>query len=247
MRLVSRARIVRFVGRLLSKLVGRGRSARREPAGRQVSSNFLSRPRNFLARRGRWTKAALALSVAAVFAFASVAAVVYEYGGRSSDAGADAAIVLGAAVWTRRPSPVFRERINHAVELYKTGRVRKLILTGGQGESDEPAESVAARTYAVQRGVRAADVYVERQSHNTYENLQQASRIVAAQRMRRVLVVTDPLHMKRAVSMARDLGLDAHPSPTPTTRYQSARSQLTLLFEETYHLIGYRLSRLVFG
>ncbi|HEV2765160.1 MAG TPA: YdcF family protein, partial [Pyrinomonadaceae bacterium] len=89
--------------------------------------------RNFLARRGRVAKALLATCAAALLLLAFVAAGIYTYGGHTSDGRADAAVVLGAAVWTRRPSPVFRERINHAVELYKRGRVRKLILTGGRG------------------------------------------------------------------------------------------------------------------
>lgn len=203
--------------------------------------------KRFMTGRGRLAKTLLLACGAGLLLFASVAASIYAYGGRTSEGEADAAIVLGAAVWTRRPSPVFEERINHAVELYKSGRVRKLILTGGRGAADEPAESAAARTYAVRRGVRPADILTENKSHTTYENLQQARGIVAERGYGRVLVVTDPLHMKRAVTMARDVGLDAHPSPTPTTRYQSARSQLTLLFQETYTYIGYRLGRLFFG
>lgn len=217
-----------------------GRLARTHLVGRARAA------RTFLAGRGRLVKTLLLACAAGLMLFAFVAAGIYVYGGRTSAEKADAAVVLGAAVWTRRPSPVFRERINHAVELYKRGRVRKLILTGGRGASDEPAESVAARTYAVQRGVRASDILIENRSHTTYENLAEARRIVAAERMGRVLVVTDPLHMKRAVTMARDLGLDAHPSPTPTTRYRSAGSQLSLLFQETYTYIGYRLGRMFF-
>jgi vancomycin permeability regulator SanA len=54
---------------------------------------------------------------------------IYTYGNNSVDASADAAVVLGAAVWSSSPSPVFRERINHAIELYRRGKVRKLIFT----------------------------------------------------------------------------------------------------------------------
>ena len=187
--------------------------------------------KRFLTSRGRLAKTLLLVCGAGLLLFAFVAAAIYAYGGRTAEGKADAAIVLGAAVWTRRPSPVFEERINHAVELYKTGRVRKLILTGGRGAADEPAESAAARSYALRRGVRPSDILTENKSHTTYENLRHARRIVDEQGFRRVLVVTDPLHMKRAVTMARDVGLDAHPSPTPTPRSQSARSQLTLLFQ----------------
>jgi hypothetical protein len=50
----------------------------------------------------------------------------------------------------------------------------------------------------------------------------------------RVLVVSDPLHMRRAMRMAIDLGLDAHPSPTPTSRYRSLTTQLPMLLREVY-------------
>jgi uncharacterized SAM-binding protein YcdF (DUF218 family) len=58
-----------------------------------------------------------------------------------------------------------------------------------------------------------------------------------------VLIVSDPLHMKRAVSMARDVGLKAEPSPTPSTRYRGLRSQAGQLAYETYYYVGYLLSR----
>jgi len=55
--------------------------------------------------------------------------------------------------------------------------------------------------------------------------------------------VSDPLHMKRAVLMARDVGLEAGPSPTPSTRYRGFGSQARMLARETYYYIGYLLSR----
>src|SRR5678815_1180870 len=75
---------------------------------------------------------------------------IYSFGNTSSNSQADAAVVLGAAVWTANVSPVFRERINHAINLYRKGQVRKLIFTGGQGNPGEPTESSAARNYALQ-------------------------------------------------------------------------------------------------
>lgn len=58
------------------------------------------------------------------------AAGIYTYGKKDESMPADAAIVLGAAVWGDRPSPVFRERIRHAVALYKQGKVERIILRG---------------------------------------------------------------------------------------------------------------------
>ena len=162
----------------------------------------------------------------------------------SSDAEpADAAVVLGAAVWDDRPSPVFVERINHAVELYKRGQVDKLILTGGVGVADAQAESVVAREYAVGQGVVATDILIETESHITYENLLSAKSIMEKNRIGRILVVSDPLHMRRAITMAHDLGIDAHPSPTPTTRYRTWRSQIPFLLREVYFYVGYLLTK----
>jgi uncharacterized SAM-binding protein YcdF (DUF218 family) len=84
---------------------------------------------------------------------------------------------------------------------------------------------------------------IEEKSHTTYENIVYAKQLADAQGVRKVLIVSDPLHMKRAMTMARDLGLSANPSPTPSTRYQGLRSQATLLAHETYYYIGYLLYR----
>jgi uncharacterized SAM-binding protein YcdF (DUF218 family) len=168
---------------------------------------------------------------------------IYSYGNTVSNEPADAAIVLGAAVWGNDLSPVFKERINHALELRRTGKVRKIIFTGGQGNRNELTESSAARKYAIQEGISPADILVEENSHTTYENLVFAREVAVARGLKRVLIVSDPLHMKRAVTMALDLGLDAHPSPTPTTRYQGGAKQLGLLAHETYYYIGYLIRR----
>lgn len=168
-----------------------------------------------------------------------VALRIYIYRNTVADVHADAAIVLGAAMWGEEPSPVFRERINHALDLYRNGKVRKIIFTGGRGNDNEPTESSAARRYAIKRGIPEEGILVEESSHTTYENLFYAKQVADAQHLMTVLIVSDPLHMKRAVVMARDIGLEAYPSPTPTTRYQSAGSQLSLLAYETYYYIGY--------
>ena len=172
-----------------------------------------------------------------------IALRIYSYRTTVSNEPADAAIVLGAAVWGDDVSPVFKERINHAVELRRAGKVRKIIFTGGQGNRDELTESSAARQYAIQEGIAPADILVEESSHTTYENLVFAREVAFARGLKRVLIVSDPLHMRRAVTMAIDLGLDAYPSPTPTTRYQGGAKQLGLLAHETYYYIGYLIRR----
>jgi len=168
-----------------------------------------------------------------------IAVRIYTYGNNAADVKGDAAIVLGAAVWGKEPSPVFRERINHSIDLYRNGKVRKIILTGGQGNKDELTEAAEARQFAVRNGVPERDILVEERSHTTYENLVNAKQVADANGLKKVLIVSDPLHMKRAVAMASDVGLEAYPSPTPTTRYRGWKSQMGSLVHETYYYIGY--------
>ena len=178
-----------------------------------------------------------------VVVVAILAARIYSFSSTRSNQPADAAIVLGAAVWSAGLSPVFRERINHGIDLYRKGKVRKLIFTGGQGNPGEPTESSAARDYALQSGVPAQDILIEEKSHTTYENVLYAKKVADTYAIKKVLIVSDPLHMKRAVLMAQDVGLIAEPSPTPSTRYQGLKSQVGLLAHETYYYIGYLLRR----
>ena len=168
---------------------------------------------------------------------------IYRYGSVSADTQADAAVVLGAAVWTNNVSPVFRERINHALNLYRQNKVRKIIFTGGKGSPNEPTEASAARSYALANGIPAQDILVEQKSHTTYENIVYAKHLADANNLKKVLIVSDPLHMKRAMTMASDIGLDAYPSPTPTTKYQGWNTQLREVARETFYYLGYVIGR----
>jgi len=181
----------------------------------------------------------VAVISALLLAIASTASSIYIYGNSSNNIKADAAIVLGAAVWGEAPSPVFRERINHAINLYKNGSVKKIIFTGGVGERNELAEAIVGKNYAIAQQVKPADILTETQSRTTHQNLKNALEVAKAHQLTTFLIVSDPLHMKRAVLMARGLGMDAHSSPTPTTRYRSFQSQMEFLSRETYFYFVY--------
>ena len=168
---------------------------------------------------------------------------IYRYGNNSVDANADAAVVLGAAVWSNSVSPVFRERINHAIELYRRGKVRKLIFTGGQGNPNEPTEAAAARSYAMANGIPAQDILVEQTSHTIYENIVNAKQLADKNNLKTVLLVSDPMHMRRAMTMANDIDLQASPSPTQTSRYKTWRTQVSELMRETFYYLGYVIGR----
>jgi uncharacterized SAM-binding protein YcdF (DUF218 family) len=164
--------------------------------------------------------------------------------GRFRDARtADAALVLGAAVFKDSPSPVFRERIRHAVSLYQAGHVRTLVMTGGLGPGDHVAEGRAAAEWARRQGVPEVAIVVEERSRTTRENIENSVPLLRAHNLDRVLIVSDPLHMRRAMAIATSLGLNAHPSPTRTTRYTGWGSWAGFLVSEAYHLNRCRILR----
>lgn len=155
---------------------------------------------------------------------------------------ADAAVVLGAAVIDNQPSPVFEARIQHAVNLYKAGRVKLIIMTGGIGEGDTISEAEVARQWSIQHGVDKKAIFVETTSRTTYENILYAHNILKERAVKDVLIVSDPLHLPRALAIARHLGISALPSPTPSSRYQGWRVRAWFLFAETYYLMRCRLA-----
>jgi uncharacterized SAM-binding protein YcdF (DUF218 family) len=168
---------------------------------------------------------------------------IAAYANYSNETPADGIVVLGAAVWGNQPSPVFRERINHAIQLYQDGYAPIIIFTGGKGDSKESAESEVATQYAVKHGVRANDILVETLSTTTEQNLYYARELAMEHNLTSLIIVSDPLHMKRAMLIAEDMGLRAHSSPTRTTRYTGLVEKLKFLARETYYYQRYLLRR----
>jgi uncharacterized SAM-binding protein YcdF (DUF218 family) len=167
---------------------------------------------------------------------------IYSFSLISSYAPADAAVVLGTSVFRDRPSPVFRERINHAIHLYREGIVQNIIFTGGLAGNDKLAESEAAREYAIAQGVPAEHIFIETESYSTCLNLLRAKRIIEENGMDQVLIVSDPLHMRRTMWLAEGIGLKALSSPTPTSRYQSFDRKAGFLVREVYSYGAYLLN-----
>jgi uncharacterized SAM-binding protein YcdF (DUF218 family) len=123
---------------------------------------------------------------------------------------ADAAVVLGAAVWAHgRPSPVLARRTRAAGRLYQEGRVRWVATTGGTGRH-APTEGDAAGKLLVDEGlVDAEHIVVENRSRTTLENLMYLRPALLARGVRSLFVVSDGYHLARGVRMAQDLGFVA--------------------------------------
>jgi uncharacterized SAM-binding protein YcdF (DUF218 family) len=153
-----------------------------------------------------------------------------------TDRGATA-IVLGAAVIGSKPSPVYAARIDHAVDLYRQGRVQHILLTGGRSPEDALTEAASGAAYAMAKGVPESAILQEDRSRTTRENLANAREELGQEaRLQPVLIVSDPLHMRRAMAMAASEDFVAQASPTPTTRYRSLATQAPFLAREVWFM-----------
>ncbi len=147
-------------------------------------------------------------------------------------------IVLGAAVWGDAPSPVYEARLRWAVGRASSGA--RLVLTGGIGEGDSKSEAAVGRDYAIAHGVDVGRVVIEERSTTTAENLANAAPLVGADET--CALVSDPLHLPRALVLARDAGVRVFPSATPHTRYVSTGPRARMLFSEAWYLFKHRVS-----
>jgi uncharacterized SAM-binding protein YcdF (DUF218 family) len=175
------------------------------------------------------------LCVLLVLWLLGVAAWIIWVGDRDQAAQADAIIVLGAAAYDAKPSPVFEERIRHGLDLYQQGYAPKLIFTGGFGGARARfSESQVARRYALKQNIPDRDILIETRSRTTRQNLVEARQLMADNGMHRVIVVSDPLHMARALRLSHELGIDALASSTPSTRFRSFHTSWRFLAQEIY-------------
>ncbi|MGC8873998.1 MAG: YdcF family protein [Chloroflexia bacterium] len=157
---------------------------------------------------------------------------------------AQAIVVLGAAQWNGRPSPVLQARLDRGIELYRQGYAPLLIFTGGAMPGDGSTEASVGRDYALKQGVPETAILVEEQSRTTYENLLGARALLFPRGARSVLLVSDPFHMARSRIIARDLGFDPHPAPTHTSPiYREPLKVAGYTAREALALLSYLLFR----
>lgn len=189
-------------------------------------------------------RAALAV-VALVVLYVAVTAVQVWMAAHSDEAGtADAIVVLGAAQYDGRPSPVLAARLDHVVDLYRRDVAGYIVVTGGNRPGDRFTEAGASARYLSRHGVPGGAVERETTGASSYESLAATARFLQDEGIDDVLLVSDPYHSLRIRSIAEDVGLDARVSPTPTAPY-SWWSQTQRLARETAavavgRIVGFR-------
>jgi uncharacterized SAM-binding protein YcdF (DUF218 family) len=151
---------------------------------------------------------------------------------------ASLAIVLGASTKDGKPTPVFQRRIETAIGLYQKNKVQKVLFTGGPGN---PPQAIVAKQYAQNHGIPEEYILVETQSKNTLENLKFAMQLLPPAREQNVLIVSDSLHLMRAMFLANRLGLKAYPYPVQKTQYLSTATRIKFLLREISAYVYYRV------
>jgi len=126
----------------------------------------------------------------------------------------DAVVVLGAAQFWGRPSPVLEARLQHALELYEQDVAPRIITVGGKQPADNTTEAQAGKDWLVGNGVSRSRVVAVRTGADTLESLTAVAERMAERGWTSATIVTDPAHEARSLAMARALGIDAHGSPT---------------------------------
>jgi uncharacterized SAM-binding protein YcdF (DUF218 family) len=142
---------------------------------------------------------------------------IWEQGSRDDARPAGAIVVLGAAQYDGRPSPVFAARLDHAIQLFEDGYAPRFVVTGGKQAGDRMTEAEAARDYAIARGVPAGAILMEDRGRTTLGSLDSVAAMLADRDVHDAIFVSDPTHMLRVLRIARDAGLTAWGSPTRTS------------------------------
>lgn len=142
---------------------------------------------------------------------------VYLFGLRDETRPADAIVVLGAAQYQGKPSPVLRARLDHAIALYRDSVASTLILTGGVGVGDTTSEAEVGRRYAIKAGVPHGRIIVERAGISTEQSMRTVGRLMQRRGLSSAVMVSDPFHMLRLRIMAGRYGIRPFSSPTRTS------------------------------
>jgi uncharacterized SAM-binding protein YcdF (DUF218 family) len=156
-------------------------------------------------------------TVALVAAWLIALGTVIAWGSRDRARLSDAIVVLGAAQYWGRPSPVLRARLDHAVSLWRRRMAPRVVLTGGVGVGDTTSEAAVGRKYVIGQGIPDSVILLETTGRTTQESLRAVAGMLRSRNEKSVILVSDPFHMLRLDILARRFGLVPYTSPTRTS------------------------------
>jgi uncharacterized SAM-binding protein YcdF (DUF218 family) len=158
-----------------------------------------------------------AIAVLCLVVWVSFVIAIIDAGRGDQASPADAIVVLGAAQYEGRPSPVLRARLDHAISLWNAGLAPRMIVTGGRGVGDTTSEAAVGMRYLVQHGIPADSISMDTEGLTTSESMVTVRQLLGTKAYPSVLVVSDPFHMLRLAILARRLHMIPLLSPTRTS------------------------------
>ncbi len=173
------------------------------------------------------------LVVGAFAIWAATIALILYAGARPVIKQADAILVLGAAQYNGRPSPVFQARLDHAIGLFHKGLATQMVFTGGVGAGDTVSEGEVARRYAIKHDVPAHAIMVEREGVTSAESVGAAAALMRAKGLRSALVVSDSYHMLRLELLARRAGIRPYRAPAASPIDRARRQRVRYILRES--------------
>lgn len=165
-------------------------------------------------RRIFWAVVVLIAAGIALY-LASVTVRIQEQSILDEARAADVIIIMGAAEYRGRPSPVLRARLDHGLDLFRRGLAPRIMTTGGAGGDPVHTEGEVGRAYLVRNGVPSEAIIVEAEGESTVHTLVAAAEMMERMNLKSAVVVSDGYHIFRAKKILQDRGLQVFGSPRP--------------------------------
>jgi uncharacterized SAM-binding protein YcdF (DUF218 family) len=161
----------------------------------------------------RLIKVGVLLALVVVGYFFVTFVQVWAASRRDASRPSQAIVVMGAAQYNGRPSPVLKARLDHAAALYEAKIAPIIVLTGGRRPGDQFTEASASASYLERAGIPEADLLLESDGRNSWQSLAAAARFLKARGITKVVLVSSPYHSLRVEHIAGEVGLEGHASP----------------------------------
>lgn len=166
-----------------------------------------------------------AVAVCAALAYLAFIAGQIEQQSEADEAKpADVIVIMGAAEYRGRPSPVLRARLDHGLELYRKGFAPLILTTGGAGGDPVFTEGEVGRAYLVRQGVRSEDIIVEPEGESTVHSTAAVAEIMRRMNLKSLILVSDGYHIFRTKKMFEFRGLTVYGSPRASNSGGKLRS-----------------------
>jgi uncharacterized SAM-binding protein YcdF (DUF218 family) len=165
--------------------------------------------------------------LAACFTILSIAREIQRQSTADEARPADVILVLGAAEYRGRPSPVLEARLNHALFLYRKGLAPRIMTTGGSGGDPTFTEGEVARAYLSKHEIPSEAIIVESEGESTVHSTAAAAEIMRRMNLKSCIVVSDGYHIYRVKKMLEFQGMDVYGSPRPAEPREDWREQWT--------------------